>query len=78
MTDKPTGGLAYPTGVWGGMTLRDHYAGQAMANPAICTGVAPDWMLKAWFGDQGGIRREDIVAKQAWMYADAMIAARWM
>lgn len=60
----------------GGLTLRDWFAGQALANSAICTGVARDYQLVAWFGDRGGIRREEVVAAQAHEFADAMIAAR--
>lgn len=56
-----------------GMSLRDYFAGQALGNPAICTGSAPEWRLKAWFGDRAGIRPEEIVAKQARAYADAML-----
>lgn len=59
-----------------GMSLRDWFAGQALANPTICTGEAPDWQVRAWLGEISGVRREQIVAAQAHAYADAMIAAR--
>lgn len=60
----------------GGRSLRDHFAGQALANCALCTGEARDWQIKAWFGERGGITREEIVAKQAYALADAMLKAR--
>jgi hypothetical protein len=58
------------------MTLRDWFAGQALANPAICTGQANDRDLQSWFGDRMGILKSEIVAAQAYEYADAMLAAR--
>lgn len=58
-----------------GMSLRDYFAGQALANGEICTGQAHEYYLKAWFGDRGGITREEIAVKQAYNYADAMLAA---
>lgn len=60
----------------GGMTLREWYAGQALANPAICTGADHDYNLRGWFGDRGGITRWEIAAMQAHQYADAMLTAR--
>ena len=59
-----------------GMTLRDYFAGQALANSTICTGKAPDWQLKRWFGNATGITGVQIVARQAFNYADAMLAER--
>jgi hypothetical protein len=59
-----------------GMSLRDWFAGQALADPAICTGTAPDYDLTRWFGDRCGIMRHEIAARQAGDYADAMLAAR--
>ena len=59
-----------------GMTLRDWFAGQALANPAICTGTTPEWQLAKWFGNRTGVHREEIVAKQARVFADAMLAER--
>jgi hypothetical protein len=60
-----------------GISLRDWFAGQALANPAICNGDAQEWEIKRWFGPhRTGITRAEIVAKQAGEYADAMIAAR--
>ncbi len=57
-----------------GMSLRQWYAGQALANPTICTGTAPEWELERWFKGRIGIRRSAIVAAQAFDYADAMLA----
>ena len=57
-------------------TLRDYFAGQALANPAICTGTAADWEMRAWFAERRGITRQDIAAKQAFTYAGAMLKAR--
>lgn len=58
------------------MSLRDWFAGQALANPNICTGQAKDYELQLWFGDRYGITHEEIVAKQARIYADAMLKER--
>jgi hypothetical protein len=59
------------------MSLRDWLAGQALSNPAICDGHAEPWEIKRWFGpDRTRVERAEIVAKQAWEYADAMLAAR--
>ncbi len=59
-----------------GMTLRDYYAGQALANSAICTGEAKGYQLTAWFGPRTDIMRHEIVAKQAFDHADAMLLSR--
>lgn len=55
------------------LARRDYFAGQALANAAICTGVAAEYELRTWFGDRCGITRYEIVAKQALKYADAML-----
>ena len=79
MNDNPR---AYPCGDQRGtepdygMTLRDWFAGQALANPSISTGTAPDYLLRRWFGERGGIMPWEIAAKQAGEYADAMLEAR--
>lgn len=57
-------------------SLRDWFAGQALSNPAICTGSAPEWQLAEWFGTEIAISRARIAAFQAYMQADAMLAAR--
>jgi len=59
-----------------GMTLRDYFAGQALANPTICTGQADERHYRRWFGNRAGIERWEIVARQAGDYADALLAAR--
>jgi hypothetical protein len=69
------GGTGRPE-LWTGMTLRDWFAGQALSNPAICTGKADEFWLRRWFRDRGGIMPWEIAAKQAGEYADAMLAAR--
>lgn len=61
---------------YGGMSLRDYFAAAALQNHVICTGTVPEWQLKVWFGDRGGITAQQIVAKQAASYADAMLAER--
>lgn len=86
MPDRPENPPAFPnfeqsddgTGFcrFEGMLLRDWFAGQALANPAICTGTAPDWQLRSWFGERGGLMPWEIGAKQAGAYADAMLLAR--
>jgi hypothetical protein len=82
MTDRlKDGGPAFPREYThkgcSGMSLRDWFAGQALCNPAICTGQASDWKLRASFGEhRTAITRQEIAAKQAWQYADAMLAAR--
>lgn len=69
--------LQHPTReVFPGMTLLDYFAGQALSNSRICTGEATEYQLREWFGDRGGITKEEIVAKQALSYADAMLEAR--
>lgn len=57
-----------------GMSLRDWFAGQAVASGA-CNGSVPEQTLAEWFGDETGIRTERIVARQAVAIADALIAA---
>jgi len=60
-----------------GMTLLDYFAGQALANSAICTGKAEDYQIVNWFGDDAaGITRSKIVAAQADEYATTMLAQR--
>lgn len=54
------------------LTKREWFAGQALSNPALCTGIVPDRQLKAWFGGRTGISREEIAAMQAYEYAEMM------
>lgn len=66
MTDKPTGGPAFPTNEmdWqDGMTLRDWFAGQALANPRT-------------FPDERDFGTPAEIAQQAYAVADAMLAER--
>ena len=63
-----TGGPAFPTGTGGntpynnGMTLRDYFAGQAMAAVNLGIGVSDEYYRKT--------------AKHCYAVADAMLAAR--
>lgn len=76
MSDKDTGGPAFPRTVqqWNshlesfdGMTLRDWFAGQALPQAySGCIGSSPD----------EGDRWVDMVAREAYDMADAMIEAR--
>lgn len=80
------GGPAYPSWdvpgeldgpVTRGMSLRDYFAAAALSNPALCTGQAQDYEIRAWFGkDACGITRAQIVERQAHDYADAMMKVR--
>ena len=71
MTDDRTGGPAYPVPMdnWDhGMTLRDYFAGQVL--PAVyeeCTETLPSNECETW---------SQMVAREAFDIADAMIAAR--
>lgn len=71
MTTKNDGGPAFPTvdanraedyGTYG-MTIRDYFAGKAMAGPAV-------------FNDEGFKRTPEELAALAYQIADAMLAAR--
>ena len=56
------------------LSLRNRFALAALANPNVCTGQAPEWQLDQWFGkDCSGITRKQVIAKQAFVMADAMI-----
>lgn len=57
-----------------GMTLRDWFAGQAVPKARE---TVPEYDLKAMFGPhRTGIRREEIIAADAYRIADAMLKAR--
>jgi hypothetical protein len=58
-----------------GMSLRDYFAARALANPSLCSGTAHEYELRAWFGGRSGITKQEIVAAQAYLFADAMLAA---
>lgn len=59
-----------------GMSLREYYIGQVLANPSLCTGTAADWQLRLWFKDRGGVMPEEIAARQAISIADRVLAER--
>lgn len=59
-----------------GMTLRDYFAAQAVAG-GFARETVPDYDLKAIFGPhRTGIRREEIIAADAYRIADAMLKSR--
>lgn len=58
------------------MTLRDYFAGQALANPEICNGKATDTELSAWFGKNRVVHKSEIVDAQAELYAEEMLRIR--
>jgi hypothetical protein len=81
--DKKTGGPAFPTSsdqfgstdasIHGGMTLRDHFAGLAMA--AIIQPAEREWYKDCVSNDEAFVVRNTI-AFQAYSIADAMLKAR--
>lgn len=78
---KDQGNWAFPLhGIDGviseGMTERDYFAARVITNPVLCSGIAKEYELRAWFGERGGITREEIAAAQAYAIADAMLVAR--
>lgn len=81
MAEKKDGGPAFPVvapygEVFSGMSLRDWFAGQALANPQLCSGMVPDWQLKVWWPNRLDITKAEIAAKQAEEYADALLSQR--
>lgn len=89
MSARNDGGPAFPrtftdedqygvmrTASTGGMTLREWFAGQALSNPAICTGKASEYDLDRWFPRATSVDPFQIAAAQATAHADAMIAER--
>lgn len=75
-TPSNDGGPAFPSDNFGqhppGMTLRDYFAGQAM-NGMISGDAQPYISMKE---SADGIVQEDKTASRAYLYADAMLAAR--
>lgn len=67
---------AYREKLDGGLTIRDFFAGQYMAAAMERAGSCKEYELRAMFGDRGGVRREEIAAKLAYQFADAMLEAR--
>lgn len=57
------------------VSTRDLFVAHALSNPAICTGTATEWQLRQWFGERMGIKREDVIARQALDCANALMAA---
>ena len=60
--NKETGGMAFPSGLDRGMTLRDYFAAKAMQS------------LIAAYKDDHSV--SDDISKRAYYYADAMMEAR--
>lgn len=59
-----------------GMTLRDYFAAQAVAG-GLARSSVPEYDLVAMFGkDRTAIRREEIIAADAYRVADAMLKER--
>jgi hypothetical protein len=71
------GGQAFPNGdAIEGMTLRDYFASQVL-NGALARTTLPEYDLRAMFGpNRTGIKREEIIAADAYRIADAMLARR--
>ena len=61
-----------------GMSLRDWFAGQALASGTLSDRQErfAEWWLKAHFGERDGIRGEEIMAARAYEIADAMLKER--
>lgn len=74
---QPCGPDGMPTEeMQAGMSLRDWFAGQFITSPLCRASGLPDYELNAMFGGRGGIRREEIIAAEAYRLADAMLSAR--
>jgi len=77
------GGPAFPVSLpgcgdngWSGMTLRDYLAAQALVS-GLCRDNVPEYALNAYFGKhKTSIKREEIIAAEAYCIADAMLKAR--
>lgn len=80
MTDKPDGGEAFACascdGHQDGMSLRDYFAGQALAGITANSEMIPE--LAGVIIRKGGSREQidALVAKKAYEHADAIIAER--
>jgi hypothetical protein len=59
-----------------GMTMRDYLAAQALAS-GLCRDNVPEYALNMYFGKhRTSIKREEIIAAEAYCIADAMLKAR--
>lgn len=79
------GGPAFPVSIpgcgdngWQGMSLRDYFAAQYMADameraPHVSDAALADMNLHT---KKGGVRREEVAAVLSYRMADAMLAAR--
>lgn len=81
MTKIDDGGPAFPFAVpvefqfaENGMSIRDHFAGQALAGLYACRDLQLATLLDK--AKTGSGQFEECMAKQAYAQADAMIAAR--
>lgn len=76
MSDKDDGGNAYPWGgdIRGGMTLRDYFAGQALASLAATAVSDNSPILQV--AVRRGVDVDDLIAQMSYEYADALIKAR--
>lgn len=80
MSKKNNGGPAFPSpgysddGERRGMSLRDWFAGQAMAG--ICGGTNEAAFAIKHVAAKHGLNATDIIAKSAYEHADAMLAER--
>lgn len=80
MTYDKTGGPAFPqqddaTG-YAGMTLRDHFAAQALQGYIACNAWHPDFVFPEGYKFGAGQRADQAVAEAAYKYADAMLKER--
>jgi hypothetical protein len=82
MTERNNGGRAFPNPyieadpLEQGMTLRDWFAGQALVSGLVKGSGHSEWQLRKWFGGRSGLLCEEIAAKAAYEYADAMLKER--
>jgi len=59
------------------LDARSYLAAQALiiAHDDFANSRIPDWQIKVWFKDRGGLTREEIVARAACEYVDALTKA---
>jgi hypothetical protein len=74
--EQPAFPRTYSSDGHNGMSLRDFFAAQAVAG-GFARETVPEYDLKALFGPhRTAIRREEIIAADAYRIADAMLKAR--